>query len=146
MEALHTLEWCDSKVDKVPHIEGDRSPLWVSITLLSGLGCFQTVADELDLLLGFLNNIWSKYLTFSSLRPVERGTALASVESFKRGHLQTSLIAIIVGELREWQTVLPLGPIGQNAGSQHVFKDLVYPLCLTSSLWVIGCAERELRA
>jgi hypothetical protein len=35
MEVLHTLERCDSKVDKVSHIEGDRSPLWVSITLLS---------------------------------------------------------------------------------------------------------------
>jgi hypothetical protein len=101
MEALHTLEWCDSKVDKVSHIEGDRSPLWVSVTLLSGLGCFQMVADELDLLFGLPDNIGPKYLTFSSLRPVERGTALASVESFKRGHLQTSLIAIIVGKLCE---------------------------------------------
>jgi hypothetical protein len=111
MEALHTLERCDSKVDKVPHIEGDRSPLWVSVTLLSGLGCFQTVVDELNLLLGLLDNIGSKYLTFSSLRPIERGTALASIESFKRGHLQTSLIAIIVGKLREGQTVFPLGSI-----------------------------------
>jgi hypothetical protein len=101
VEALHTLEWCDSKVDKVSHIEGDRSPLWVSITLLSGLGRFQMVADELDLLFGLLDNIGPKYLAFPSLGPVERGTALASVESFKRGHLQTSLIAIVVGELSE---------------------------------------------
>jgi hypothetical protein len=110
---------------------------------LSGLGYFQTVADELDMLFGFLDNIGSKYLTFSSLRPVEWGTALASVESFEWGHLQTSLIAIIVGKLREGQTVFPLGSIRQDTGSQHVFKDLVYSLCLTSSLWVIGCAERE---
>jgi hypothetical protein len=101
MEALHTLEWCDSKVDKVSHIEGDRSPLWASVTLLSGLGCFQTVADKLDLLFGLPDNIGPKYLTLSSLRPVERGTALASVEGFKRGHLQASLIAIIVGKLCE---------------------------------------------
>jgi hypothetical protein len=103
------------------------------------------VADELDLLFGFLDNIGSKYLTFSSLRPVERGTTLASVESFKRGHLQTSLIAIIAGKLCEWQTVFPLGSIGQNAGSKHVFEDLVYPFGLATSLWVIGCAERKLR-
>jgi hypothetical protein len=41
-------------------------------------------------------------LAFSRFRPVERGTALASVEGFKRGHLQASLVAIIVGKLREW--------------------------------------------
>jgi hypothetical protein len=111
IEALHTLEWCDSKVDKVSHIEGDRSPLWVGVTLLSGLGFFQMVADELDLLFGLLDDIGPKYLAFSSLRPVERGTTLASIESFKRGHLQTSLIAIVVGKLSKWQAVLPLGSI-----------------------------------
>jgi hypothetical protein len=101
MKALHTLEWCDSKVDKVSHIEGDSSPFWVSVTLLSGLGFFQTVTDELDLLFGLLDNIGPKYLAFPSLGPVERGMALASVEGFKRGHLQASLIAIIVGKLCE---------------------------------------------
>jgi hypothetical protein len=111
MEALHTLEWCDSKVDKISHIESDRSPLWVGVTLLSRLGCFQAIADELDLLFGLLDNVGPKYLAFSSLGPVERGTALASIESFKRGHLQTSLIAIVVGELSERQAVLPLGSV-----------------------------------
>jgi hypothetical protein len=53
------------------------------------------------LLFGFPNNIGPKYLAFSSLGPVERGTALASVEGFKRGYLQTSLIAIVIGELSE---------------------------------------------
>jgi hypothetical protein len=101
MEALHTLEWCDSKVDKVSHIKGDGSSLRVSVTLLSGQGCFQMVADELDLLFGLPDNIGPKYLTFSSFRLVERGTALASIEGFKRGHLQASLIAIIVGKLYE---------------------------------------------
>jgi hypothetical protein len=111
MEALHTLEWCDSKVDKISHIQGDRPPLWVTLTLLSGLGCFQTIEDEVDLLFGLLDNIGPKYLAFFSLRPVERGTALASVESLKRVHLQTSLIAIVVGELSERQAVLPLGSV-----------------------------------
>jgi hypothetical protein len=78
---------------------------------LSGLGCFQTVADELDLLFGLLDDIGPKYLAFSSLGPVERGMALESIESFKRGHLQTSLVTVIVGKLRKRQTVFPLGPI-----------------------------------
>jgi hypothetical protein len=111
MEALHTLERCDSKVDKVSHIEGNMSPFRVSITLLSRLGYLQTVADVLDLLLGFLDDIRPKHLALSSLRPVERGTALAAIQGFKGGHLQTSLVAIVVGELGKWQTVLPLGPV-----------------------------------
>jgi hypothetical protein len=45
------------------------------------------VADELDLLFGFFDNIGPKYLAFPSLGLVERGTALAPVESFKRSHL-----------------------------------------------------------
>jgi hypothetical protein len=69
------------------------------------------VADELDLLFSLLDDIGPEYLAFSSLGPVERGTALASVESFKRGHLQTGLVTVIVGKLRKWQAVFPLDPI-----------------------------------
>jgi hypothetical protein len=141
MEALHTLERCHSKIDKISHVEGNRPSLRVSIALLSGLGCLQTIPNELDLLFGLLNDIRTKYLAFSSLGPVERGTTLASIEGFKRGHLQASLVAIIVGKFREWQTVFPLGSIKQNTSSQHIFKDLVYSFGLTSSLWVVGCAE-----
>jgi hypothetical protein len=142
METLHTFEWCHSKVDKISHVEGNWSSLRVSITFLPGLGCLQTIPNELDLLLGLLNDIRAKDLAISCFGLVERGTELASVEGFKRGHLQTSLVAIIVGKLRKWQTVFPLGSIRQNTSSQHIFKDLVYSLCLTSSLWVIGYPER----
>jgi hypothetical protein len=146
MEALHTLEWCHSKINKISHVEDNKPSLRVSIALLSGLGCLQTILNELDLLFSLFNDIGSNYLAFSSLGPVERGTALASVEGFKRGHLQASLVAIIVGKLRKWQTVFPLGSIRQNTSSQHIFKDLVYSLDLTSSLWVVGCAEGQLGA
>jgi hypothetical protein len=67
MEALHTLERCHSKIDEISHVEGNRPPLRVSIALLSGLGCLQTIPNELDLLLGLLDNIGPKYLAFSSL-------------------------------------------------------------------------------
>jgi hypothetical protein len=67
MEALHTLEWGHSKVDKVSHVEGNRSSLGVGITLLPRLGCFKAVSDELDLLFGFLNDVGAKDLALSSL-------------------------------------------------------------------------------
>jgi hypothetical protein len=111
METLHTLERCHSKVDEVSHVEGNRSPIGIGITLLSRLGCLQAIPNELDLFLGLLNDVRAKDLAFSYFGPVKRGTALASVESFKGGHLQTSLVAIVIGELGEWQTVFPLGSI-----------------------------------
>jgi hypothetical protein len=111
MEALHTLERTHSKIDKVSHVEGNRSSLGISITLLSRLGCLQAIPNEMDLLLGLLNDVRAKDLAFSYFGPVKRGTTLASVESFKGGHLQTSLVAIVIGELSKWQTVFPLGSI-----------------------------------
>jgi hypothetical protein len=102
MEALHTLERCHSKLDKISHVEGNRPSLRVGIALLPGLGYLQTIPNELDLLFGLFNDIGPKYLAFSSLGPVKRGTALAFVKSFERGHLQASLVAIVVGKLREW--------------------------------------------
>jgi hypothetical protein len=105
------------------------------------LGHFEAVSNELDLLLGFLDDVGAKDLALSSFRPVEWGTALASIKGFKGGHLQTSLVAIVVGKLSEQQAVFLLGSIREDTSSQHVFKDLIYSLCLAPSLRVIGCAE-----
>jgi hypothetical protein len=65
MEALHTLERCYSKVDKISHVEGNRSSLGVGITFLPRLGCLQAIPNELDLLLGFLKDVRAKDLAFS---------------------------------------------------------------------------------
>jgi hypothetical protein len=66
MEALHTLERCHLKVDKISHVEGNRSSLGVGITFLPRLGCLQAILNELDLLLGFFNDVRAKDLAFSS--------------------------------------------------------------------------------
>jgi hypothetical protein len=87
MKALHTLERCYSKVDKISHVEGNGSSLGVSITFLPRLGCLQAIPNELDLLLSFLNDVRAKDLAFSIFGRVERGTELASIESFKGCHL-----------------------------------------------------------
>jgi hypothetical protein len=63
------------------------------------------------LLFGFFDNIRAKHLAFSSFRPVERGSAFVAIQGLEGGHLKTSLVAIVVGEFSEWQTVLPLGPV-----------------------------------
>jgi hypothetical protein len=66
MEVLHTLEWCHSKVDKVSHVEGNRSSLGVGVTLLPRLGCLEVVVDKLDLFLGLLDDVGAKDLALSS--------------------------------------------------------------------------------
>jgi hypothetical protein len=88
MEALHSLEWGDTKIGKISNIKNQLTTLRICIALLMRLSGLQTVTNELYLLFGFTNDVGSEYLAFSSFRPIERGTALASVESFERGHLQ----------------------------------------------------------
>jgi hypothetical protein len=62
--------------------------------------------------LNFLDDVRTEYLTFSSLWPVERGSALTAIQGFERGHLETSLVAIVIGEFGKWSTVLPFSAIG----------------------------------
>jgi hypothetical protein len=50
-------------------------------------------------------------LAISGFGPVERGTTLAFIESFKRGHLQARLVAIVVGELYKWKAIFPFGSV-----------------------------------
>jgi hypothetical protein len=88
MEVLHSLEWGDTKIGKISNIKNQLTTLWICVGLLMRLSGFQMVTNKLYLLFGFSNDIGSKHLAFSDFRPIERGMALASVESFKRGHLQ----------------------------------------------------------
>jgi hypothetical protein len=101
METFHSLEWCDSKIGKISDVESHFPMFGVGVTLLTRLRGFQTVADELNLFFRFSEYVRSKHLTFSCLRPVERGSALPPIEGFERCHLKTGLIAIIIGELCE---------------------------------------------
>jgi hypothetical protein len=142
METLHSLERCDLEIGHISDVEGQFSPLGISVALLTRLCSFQTVTNELKLFLGFSKYIRSKHLAFSGLGPVERGSALSSIESFKRCHLKTGLIAVIIRELCEWQAIFPFGSISKNAGSKHVFQNLIYSFSLSSGLRVIGGAER----
>jgi hypothetical protein len=102
------------------------------------------IADQLDLLFGLTENIWSKQLAFYGLGPVERGAALTSIQGFKGCHLQTNLIAFVVRKLGKGQTVLPFGSIRKKTSVEHILEYRVHSLSLTSRMWVIGSAGREL--
>jgi hypothetical protein len=53
-------------------------------------------------------------------------------------HLQTSLIAIVIRELCQGQTLVPTLIKVQDACSQHVFQNLIYPFGLTIGLRMIA--------
>jgi hypothetical protein len=96
METFHSFEWCDSEIGKVSDVESHFSTFGVGVTLLTRLCSFQRVTDELNLFFCFSEYVTSKHLTFSCLGPVERGSALSSIEGFERCHLKAGLIAIVV--------------------------------------------------
>jgi hypothetical protein len=43
-------------------------------------------------------------------------------------------VTIVVGELSQWQTLVPLVRVVQYTSSKHILKNLIYPLCLTIGL------------
>jgi hypothetical protein len=58
-----------------------------------------------------------------------------TIQHLKRRHLQTLLIAIILGELSIRQTLIPTSSVLQSTSSQHVLKNLIYPFsCRTQFL------------
>src|ERR1041385_3634511 len=98
MESLHTLQWGDSEIHKISNCKSHLSTLGVGITLLTRLSGLETFTNQLDLLFGLLQNIGSDNFPFSGLRPVQERATLPPIQSFKRGHLQTRLVAVVVGE------------------------------------------------
>jgi hypothetical protein len=58
-------------------------------------------------------------------------------------HFQTGLIAIIVGEPCQGQTLVPTPVKVQDACSQHIFQNLIYSFRLTICLRMItGTADQ----
>ena len=76
--------------------ESEVTTLGVSITLLTGLGSFESFTNKLNLFFSFTEGIWTEQFAFSGIRPIQGCTTLLAVKSFKRGHLQTRLITVVV--------------------------------------------------
>jgi hypothetical protein len=112
METLHSLEGCYSEINMISDVEGEVTTLGVSVTLLTGLGSFETFTNKLNLLFSFSEGIWSEQFALSGIGPIQGCTTLLAVKGFKRGHLQTRLITVVVRELCKRKTIFPLGTIG----------------------------------
>jgi hypothetical protein len=84
------------------------------------------------------DKVRTKDRPFARLNPVHRGMTAKVIQSFKGCHSETLLITIIVRELSQWQTLVPFVRVVQYTSSEHILKNLIYPLCLTISLWMIS--------
>src|SRR6266540_2730438 len=115
----------------------------IGVALLVGLSCPQMLANLFDLSFSFYNHVQSIKWSFTGLEPIERSPASFSIKSFERCHLDASLVAIVVGELRKWQEFLPPFSIGQHTSAQHILKNLIHSLSLASGLRMVGGTMQE---
>src|ERR1041384_8363961 len=99
--------------------------LAVIVAFLAGLSSFQMFTDNANLIFSMLDNVRTNECSFPSFWPIQRGSTLSSIENFKGGHLQTSLIAIVVREFSKWKRFLPFLAEGDDTSSKHIFKHLV---------------------
>jgi hypothetical protein len=80
------------------------------------------------------DKIWAKGHPLARFNPVQRCTTSAVVENFKRCHLETILITVIVRELSQWQTLVRTVLVVHHTRTEHIFEHLVHTLYLTICL------------
>jgi hypothetical protein len=93
--------------------------------------------DAVDDLFSLNDKVRAKDRHFARLDPIQRCTAATTIQSFEGCHLETLLITIVVRELSQRHTLVPLALEILHASSEHIFKNLVYSFHLTIGLWMI---------
>src|SRR3954471_3865446 len=88
----------------------------------------------------------AKELTFTGFRPIERGTALPAIEDLEWGFARADLIAVVVRKLSIRKTILPFQAERDNTSPEHIFKNLVDTLDLSTGLRMESCAEANICA
>jgi hypothetical protein len=124
---------CDSHLVKLK-----RSVSLVGLAFLSCLGSFQIELDVMDYLFSLNDKVGAKDRPFTRLDPVYRCTTTTAIQCFKWCHSKTFLITIVVRELSQWQTLVPFVRVVQYTSSEHIPKNLIYPLSLTIGPWMIS--------
>jgi hypothetical protein len=99
----------------------------------------------MDYLFSLNDKVRAKDRPFAKLDPIHRGTTATVIQSFKGCHSKTFLITVVVRELSQWQTLVPLAWVVQYTSSKHILKKLIYPLCLSIDLWMVSRAVNQMR-
>jgi hypothetical protein len=147
VKSLHSLKRGNTKINIISDLKFKFAAFGIIITLLAWLSGLQKVTDYVYLLFCNTEMIRSKNLTVFGFKLVKRCAASMTVKGFKRCHLQANLITIVVGKLRKWKAIFPVGPIGQDTSVKHILQDLVYSQFVRRSwgdrlCWtIVGCPK-----
>jgi hypothetical protein len=133
------------KVHTVARFELNRPASLVGIAFLSCLGSFQIGLDAMDYLFSLNGKVRAKDHPFTRLDPVYKCTTATAIQNFKWCHSKIFLITVVARELSQWQTLVPFIRVVQYTSSEHILKNLIYPLCLTIDLWMISRAVDQTR-
>ena len=107
-KTTNTSKRSDLKISMLANLVVNILMTSVIVTLLTRLSSFQTFTDNSNLILCFLNDIWSKEGSFTGFGPIQRSTTSPAIQSFKGCHTQTGLKAIVVTEFGKRKTLLPI--------------------------------------
>jgi hypothetical protein len=91
------------------------------------------------------DKVRAKDRTFARLNPVHECMAATAIQNFEGCHSETLLITVVVRELGQRQTLVPFVRVVQYTSSEHILKNLIYPLYLTISLWMISQVVNQTR-
>jgi hypothetical protein len=111
LETTQTSHRRHLEVHKIFQFKAQLSSPMIGVALLPRLRNSQVLSNHTNLLLGFLQNVGSKHLPFSSLTPKQRSSTPMTIQHLKRCHLQALLIVVVIGELSIRQTLIPTSSI-----------------------------------
>jgi hypothetical protein len=117
----------------------------IRIALLTSLCDPQVLSYLLYQLLCLLDNMRTEYVPLANLIPIQRSSALPTVQGLERRLPQTVLITVVIGKFCKRQAFIPAGTILNSAGSKHILQHLIGSLYLPICLRMIGGTETQLR-
>jgi hypothetical protein len=99
LERTQTSHRRHLRVHKISHFKAQLSSPMTGLALLPRLRNSQVLPNHTNFLLGFMQNVGSKHLSFSSPTPKQQSLTPTTIQHLKRCHLEAFLIAVVIGEL-----------------------------------------------
>jgi hypothetical protein len=118
----------------IPHLEFQRPSLAICVTFLSILGFLHPLSNHRHLVSCQLHHFRSQKLPFSYFLLTNWGTTFPPIQCLIWSHTNSSLMAIIISKLHQWQENLPIPSKLQHTGPQEILKSLNGPFRLTIHL------------
>ena len=136
--------WFQPQVHQVIHLETSLHSMLICILLLFILGNLQVIFQNLQNILTLFNPILSLWISTITKNVDDKIWWIITIKFFKRIHANGHMESSIVTKLTQIQLFYPCFLLPTNIVPQVAFQPLIYPLCLTISLWMISCARFQI--